>query len=183
MALRRVVGKTNMSGMLQLVVDDITRLAVDAVVNAANTRLAGGGGVDGAIHRAAGPELKRACAEIGGCPTGEARITPGFELPASWVIHTAGPVWNGGEKDEPVLLKSCYQSSLKLAREYEIESIAFPCISTGVYGFPGDLAAEIALAIMDSERDHFERLVVCCFSDADASEYRQAADKLQVDLD
>lgn len=173
----------DMGGMLQLVVDDITRLEVDAVVNAANTRLAGGGGVDGAIHRAAGPELKRACAEIGGCSTGEARITPGFELPARWVIHTVGPVWNGGEKDEPVLLKSCYQSSLRLARDYEVGSIAFPCISTGAYGFPSDLAAEIALAVMDSERDRFERLVVCCFNDDDALEYRQAAAKLQVELD
>lgn len=153
------------------------------MVNAANTRLAGGGGVDGAIHRAAGPELKKACAEIGGCPTGEARITPGYDLPAKWVIHTVGPVWNGGEKDEPVLLKSCYQSSMKLARRHGVQSIAFPCISTGAYGFPGDLAAEIALVVMDSERDRFQRIVVCCFSGDDAALYREAADKLQVDLD
>lgn len=168
---------------LKLVVGDITRLEVDAVVNAANTRLAGGGGVDGAIHRAAGPALGKACAEIGGCPTGEARITPGFELPAEWIIHTVGPVWNGGEKDEPVLLKSCYQASLKLAREHEVGSIAFPCISTGAYGFPGDLAAEIALSVMDSERDRFDRIVVCCFSEGDAKLYREAADKLNVKLD
>lgn len=168
---------------LKLVVGDITRLEVDAVVNAANTRLAGGGGVDGAIHRAAGPELKEACVEIGGCPTGEARITPGFNLPAKWIIHTVGPVWNGGEKDEAVLLKSCYQSSLKLAREHDVRSIAYPCISTGAYGFPGDLAAEIALTVMDSERDQFERIVVCCFSENDAELYRAAADKLDVSLD
>lgn len=172
-----------MTGALQLVVDDITRLEVDAVVNAANRRLAGGGGVDGAIHRAAGPELKRACAEIGGCPTGEACITPGFDLPARWVIHTVGPVWSGGEKDEPVLLKSCYQASLKLAIQYDVGSIAFPCISTGAYGFPADIAAEIALVVMDSERDHFDRIVVCCFGEEDASQYRKAADKLQVELE
>lgn len=172
-----------MDGMLQLLVDDITRLRVDAVVNAANTRLAGGGGVDGAIHRAAGPELKKACAEIGGCPTGEARITPGYDLPAKWVIHTVGPVWNGGEKDEPVLLKGCYQSCMKLARRNGVQSIAFPCISTGAYGFPSDLAAEIALVVMDSERDRFRRIVVCCFTEDDAALYREAADKLQVDLD
>lgn len=172
-----------MDGMLQLLVDDITRLSVDAVVNAANSRLAGGGGVDGAIHRAAGPELKKACAEIGGCPTGEARITPGYDLPAKWVIHAVGPVWNGGEKDEPVLLKSCYQASMKLARRHGVQSIAFPCISTGAYGFPGDLAAEIALAVMDSERDRFQQIVVCCFTEDDAALYREAADKLQVDLD
>lgn len=172
-----------MDGMLQLLVDDITRLRVDAVVNAANTRLAGGGGVDGAIHRAAGPDLKKACVEIGGCPTGEARITPGYDLPAKWVIHTVGPVWNGGEKDEPVLLKGCYQSSMKLARGNGVQSIAFPCISTGAYGFPGDLAAEIALVVMDSERDRFRRIVVCCFTEDDAALYREAADKLQVDLD
>lgn len=172
-----------MSGMLQLVVDDITRLEVDAVVNAANRRLAGGGGVDGAIHRAAGPELGKACAELGGCTTGEARITFGYDLPARWVIHTVGPVWAGGEKDEPVLLKSCYQESVKLALEHEVESIAFPCISTGAYGFPGDLAAEIALTVMDSERDRFRRIVVCCFSEGDVALYRYAAEKLQVKLD
>lgn len=168
---------------LKLLVGDITRLEMDAIVNAANSRLAGGGGVDGAIHRAAGPELKRACAEIGGCPTGEARITPGFRLPAQWVIHTVGPVWNGGEKDEPVLLKSCYQASLKLAREHDISTIAFPCISTGAYGFPADLAAEIALTVMDAERDRFQRIVVCCFSEEDASRYRDAASRLDVKLE
>lgn len=172
-----------MAGILKLVVGDITRLEVEAVVNAANTRLAGGGGVDGAIHRAAGPGLSEACAEIGGCPTGEARITPGFDLPADWIIHTVGPVWSGGEKDEAVLLKNCYQASLKLARDRGIGSVAFPCISTGAYGFPGDLAAEIALTVMDSARDDFRRLVVCCFSDADAASYREAADKLNVTLD
>lgn len=176
-------GTIAMSGRLELVVDDITGLEVDAVVNAANRRLAGGGGVDGAIHRAAGPALRRACAEIGECPTGEARITPGFDLPARWVIHTVGPVWSGGEKDEPVLLKSCYQSSLKLAGEYGVESLAFPCISTGAYRFPGDLAAEIALAVLDSERDRFQRIVVCCYGEDDARYYRQAAEKLQVKLD
>ena len=136
---------------IEVVKDDITRLAVDAIVNAANELMLGGGGVDGAIHRAAGPELRSACMAISEvrrgvrCPTGEARITPGFRLPARYVIHTVGPVWHGGEEGEPELLASCYRTSLELAHQHDVQSIAFPAISCGVYGYPLDLAAEIAV--------------------------------------
>lgn len=125
---------------------DITTLPVDAIVNAANTSLLGGGGVDGAIHRAAGPRLLEACRKIGGCPTGEARITPGFDLPARWVIHTVGPVWHGGHRGEDELIASCYRESLALAERAGARTIAFPAISTGAYGFPMACAARIAVA-------------------------------------
>ncbi|WP_341678747.1 O-acetyl-ADP-ribose deacetylase [Niveibacterium sp. SC-1] len=125
---------------------DITTLPFDAIVNAANESLLGGGGVDGAIHRAAGPELLARCAGLGGCPTGEARITPGFRLPARHVIHTVGPVWHGGGHGEPELLASCYRSSFALARSHRLETIAFPAISCGIYGYPAEAAAAIAVA-------------------------------------
>ena len=141
---------------------DITTLDVDAIVNAANEALAPGGGVCGAIHRAAGPELARACAAIGHCPTGEARMTPGFLLPARFVIHAVGPVWHGGTEREPELLAGCYRNSLDLARAHGLRSIAFPAISTGIYGYPADPATRIAVAAC---RDHAAGLdvVFACF--------------------
>lgn len=161
--------------MLEVVNKDITRLAVDAIVNAANTSLLGGGGVDGAIHRAAGPQLKQHCSGLGGCPTGEARITPGFGLPARWIIHTVGPVWRGGGQGEAALLESCYRSSFRLALEKHLRSIAFPAISTGVYGYPRQQAARIAVSVMREYEPQFKRIIACCFSAADADLYRTLA--------
>lgn len=159
--------------MIEIVKGDITTLDVDAVVNAANSSLHGGGGVDGAIHRAAGGELLEACRRIGGCPTGESRITPGFELPARWVIHTVGPVWHGGDAEESKQLEAAYRNSLELALENDVESIAFPGVSTGVYGFPKRDAAKIALGTMKHYEDRFSRIIACCFSDEDADIYQQ----------
>jgi O-acetyl-ADP-ribose deacetylase (regulator of RNase III) len=159
--------------MIEALQADITTLEVDAIVNAANTTLLGGGGVDGAIHRAAGPELLEACRRIGGCPTGEARITPGFRLPARWVIHTVGPVWHGGDRNEAALLERCYRNSLALALEYDVRTIAFPSISTGAYGYPKQEAARLAVEVMGDYADRFDRLIACCFNGADLRLYEE----------
>lgn len=159
---------------------DITKLGVDAIVNAANSSLRGGGGVDGAIHRAAGPELLAACVEIGGCDTGQAVVTPGFQLPARLVIHTVGPVWQGGGKDEDTLLQSCYEQSLRRALEHGATSIAFPAISTGAYKFPKQRAAQIAVSTaLDFLEQHqgIEQVIFCCYSDSDLAIYESVADE------
>jgi O-acetyl-ADP-ribose deacetylase len=156
---------------LQVIVADITTLDVDAIVNAANPTLLGGGGVDGAIHRAAGPELHAECRSLGGCNTGEAKITRGYRLKARHVIHTVGPVWQGGGADEDRLLAACYASSLVLAKAHGARSIAFPAISTGVYGFPAERAASIAVrTVADwlAGDEHFMQVMLCCFSPASA---------------
>lgn len=145
---------------------------MDAIVNAANSTLLGGGGVDGAIHRAAGPRLLDACRALGGCPTGEARITPGFDLPARWVVHTVGPVWRGGTAGEAALLASCYRNSFALALEHDVRSIAVPGISTGVYGYPKTEAAQIAVGAMQDFADRFDAIVACCFSADDLKIYQ-----------
>lgn len=157
--------------MIKVVQADITTLQVDAIVNAANETLLGGGGVDGAIHRAAGPELKEYCRQLGGCPTGEARITPGFRLPAKYVIHTVGPVWRGGRSDEAALLANCYRNSFALALKNGIKTIAFPSISTGAYGYPKEEAARIAIGIMREYEDRFDEIIACCFSAGDKALY------------
>ena len=167
---------------LDVVVADITTLAVDAIVNAANQSLLGGGGVDGAIHRAAGPQLLAECRTLGGCATGSAKITRGYRLPARHVIHAVGPVWNGGGRGEDELLASCYRTALRLAREHGIKSIAFPAISTGVYRFPPDRAARIAVAAVVAELSasaaDVTHVSFCCFSDASAQHHVDAINDL-----
>lgn len=162
---------------IEIVRGDITALDVDAIVNAANSGLRGGGGVDGAIHSAAGPQLLQACRAIGCCPTGEVRVTPGFRLKAKHVIHAVGPIWNGGHNGEPALLASAYRAALRAAEELGAHDVAFPAISTGVYGYPLDAATTLAVETVTAFlRDHAtpERVIFCCFSDAAEAAYRKA---------
>ncbi len=169
-----------MIARIQIIREDITKLKVDAIVNAANSRLAGGGGVDGAIHRAAGQELYIACSRLNGCPTGLSKITEGFNLPAKYIIHTVGPVWRGGSSGESSLLASCYNTSLLLAVENNIKTIAFPNISTGVYGYPKDLAAHIAITnvvnFMD-KNDTIDIVYFVCFDNTNYNLYSKILEK------
>ena len=167
---------------LSVVKADITTLEVDAIVNAANASLLGGGGVDGAIHRAAGPELLAECRTLGGCATGDAKITGGYNLPARHVIHTVGPVWHGGREGEADLLASCYRRSLELARDHGLRSVAFPSISTGVYGYPKDEAAKIAVRTVAEfldENDLPENIIFCCFDDQAADLHKREVAALE----
>ncbi|MGN6789553.1 MAG: O-acetyl-ADP-ribose deacetylase [Rhodanobacteraceae bacterium] len=177
--------------MIEIIQADITTLDVDAIVNAANEPLLGGGGVDGAIHRAAGPRLLEACRAMPEvrrgvrCPTGEARITPAFDLPARHVIHTVGPVWHGGDRGEPDLLTACHRNALALARGHAVDSIAFPAISCGVYGYPRDAAAAIALSALAEERHRTRtphRIVLCAFDRDMAEAWQRAAKRLHVEV-
>lgn len=164
---------------IEIALGDITKQPVDAIVNAANSSLLGGGGVDGAIHRAAGPELVAECRGLGGCKTGEAKITKGYRLAARHVIHTVGPVWHGGEAGEPELLASCYRNSLVLADEYSLASVAFPAISTGLFGYPPDAAAEVAVTTVREtlpQMKSIERVIFVCFDAATAKIYERILD-------
>ena len=159
--------------MVKVLLDDITSLKTDAIVNAASKSLLGGGGVDGAIHRAAGRQLLEFNKTLGGCKTGDAKLSPGFELPAKWIIHTVGPIWRGGNSGEPELLSQCYRRSFDLACSNNIKSIAFPTISTGVYGYPKEEAAVIAINYMREYESKFDLIIACCFSEVDVELYKR----------
>ena len=175
MVVRASAGATQTMPELKAILGDITQLHVDAIVNAANTSLLGGGGVDGAIHRAAGPELLTACRKLGGCATGDAKATPAFRLSAKWVFHAVGPVWRGGEHDEEALLASCYRRCLELAREHNVRSIAFPAISTGVYGFPARCAAVTAFRAVKAhvQESGVQTVHFVCFDQMTLTLYEQ----------
>lgn len=171
-----------MQNRIKTVKGDITAISADAIVNAANSSLLGGGGVDGAIHRAAGPELLKECRTLNGCPTGHAKLTKGYNLPAEFVIHTVGPVWHGGNNNEEELLTSCYRSSLLLAEKNDIKTIAFPSISTGIYSFPIERACRIAVkTVYDflSGNESIEKVIFVCFSDGDLEIYNEVVSELQ----
>jgi O-acetyl-ADP-ribose deacetylase (regulator of RNase III) len=165
-------------GKVEIIRGDITKIQADAIVNAANEALLPGGGVSGAIHRAAGPELAEACKAVAPCPTGEARITPGFRLPAKWVIHTVGPTWQGGTQNESHLLESTYRSSLALAKQHRLRTVAFPSISTGIYGYPLEKAAPIALKVLLDEAPNFDALYLVAFDEKTYEAYQKAYESL-----